>query len=134
VNLDISSTFNFGNTDALRHFMLDHRFVHELESVALKSKFNAQQSTFGLGSSVAEAEWAELMRGDPGHGQAPPALRDWLLLHAEMHVQAYTLLGQSPTFAPDLSVVDFSVPGQFYDWMYAHQQMHDWEQSQLGLQ
>lgn len=133
MNLDLSSTFNFGDSDALRHFMLDHRFVHEAESVAFRAKFGAQQSTFGLGGAQALDEWIELMQGEHGHGRPPPALDDWLKIHAFMHIQAYTLLGQSPTFAPDLSVVDFSVPQQFYDWMYSHQQMHDWEQSQLGL-
>jgi hypothetical protein len=63
----------------------------------------------------------------------PPALRDWLKLHADMHTQSYALIAGAGTVAPDLSVADFSRAESFNDWMFVHQSMHDFEQQQLGL-
>lgn len=132
MTLDFVSQMPFGNTLALRDFMLVHRFVHDAESKALTEKYGVVAGTFGLGSGSAEAAWAELMQGGEKK-PTPAALSDWLQYHADMHNQAYSLLGSSAGVAPDLSVVDFSSAEQFYDWMQAHQEMHDFEQSALGI-
>jgi hypothetical protein len=132
MNLDLVSSFPFGDGTALRAFLLIHRFVHGAEAAALTARFNVPSSTFGIGGSQAEEAWIEMMQA--GERRATPApLKDWLQLHADLHVQAYSLLGSAPSTAPDLSVVDFSSPEEFYDWMQAHQEIHDYEMAQLGL-
>jgi hypothetical protein len=131
VNLDLSSTFNFGDDRGLRTFLLDHRFVHEQTSNALALKLGGSYSTVALDSALSEEAWVELMRRR--QGPVPQALQDWLELHAQIHNQTYELLSGQGTVAPDLSVVDFGKPLEFYDWMYVHSQMHDFEQSSLGL-
>ena len=132
MNLDAASVFSFGDTLALKSFLLLHRFVHTAEATALTAKFVVPCSTFGLGGSLAEEAWGELMSAGERR-PTPPPLKDWLQLHAQLHVQAYTLLGSAPSTAPDLSEVDFSSPEEFYDWMQAHQDMHDYEMAALGL-
>lgn len=132
MNIDVVSTFDFGNAEALRDFLLVHRFVHEAEAAAFQAQFGVAQGIFGLSGAAAEEAWAAMMQAGE-RVATPPALQDWLQLHATMHVEAYSLLGSSPQTAPDLSQVDFSSPEDFYDWMSAHQEMHDFEQQALGL-
>jgi hypothetical protein len=133
VNIDLAATTGFNDRSGFFNFMLVHRFVHEQAAAAISAKFGVPFSTFGLSSRLAEEAVAELMaQGKPGQ-RAPAGLQDWLKVHADIHVQSYTLLGQSPTVAPDLSQVDFGSSDQYYDWMYVHQQMHDFEYQQLGL-
>ena len=131
MNLDAASNFSFGDRAALQQFFMAHRFVHEQEATALTAKYRVPQSTFGVSSSAAEEAWASAMRDQDAEAAKSPALTDWLQLHATIHNQTYFLLTGSD--APDLSTVDFSDPGQFYQWMYAHQTMHDYEQSTLQL-
>lgn len=133
MNIDLASTFEFGNVPALRDFLLVHRFVHDATAKALTAKYQVVASTFGISGESAENEWAALMRSQQRGQPVPAGLQVWLELHAQIHINTYALLGQNPTTAPDLSVVDFSSPEQFYDWLYVHQQMHDFEQSSLGL-
>jgi hypothetical protein len=121
----------FGDAAGLKDFFLVHRFVHDQTAAALAKQVNRSVSTFGLSSSAAEEAWAMLMR--EGSGSIPLALTDWLKFHADIHTTTYTLLGQPGTVAPDLSVADFSQAQGFNDWMFVHQQMHDFESSQLGL-
>lgn len=136
MNIDLSANTGFNDRDGLKNFLLVHRFVHEAEATALQAKFGVQCSTFGIDSQIAEDAWLEAMSlGAQGQKQAnvPPALQDWLNVHADIHNQSYTLLGQTPTVAPDLSMADFSSAAGFYDWMFVHQEMHDFEYQQLGL-
>jgi hypothetical protein len=131
MNIDLVSTLDFSDTDGLLHFLNDHRFVHDQESTYLTAQFGGQFPTFGLFSSIAEDNWIQLMR--TRQGPVPRALQDWLQIHASIHNQTYQAIAGEGTVAPDLSVVDFSKPDQFYDWMYVHQQMHDYEQQFLGF-
>ena len=133
MNLDLASQLAFGDLEGLRNFLLLHRVVHDQEAAALTAKFHSPVSTFGVMDEAAEAEWARLMRSKPGT-KASLALVNWLYLHAQIHNQSYALLNGATTVAPDLSQVDFSSASQFNDWMYVHQQMHDFEQSSLGIQ
>jgi len=132
MNIDLFASAEFKDEQAIRAFILAHEFVHLETANALTAKYGVTVSTFGLESPFAEEEWIKSMNSDPGSG-TPAALRDWLNFHAYMHTQTYSLLGQNPTVAPDLSVVDFSSEEQFYDWMYVHMEMHDFEYSSLGL-
>jgi len=131
MNLDIASTFVFGDTASLRQFMLDHNTVHLQTSGALTKKFGGAYSTVGLIDAQAEDAWAEVMERE--EGPMPDSLNGWLELHNLMHNQTYQLLNGVGATAPDLSLVDFSKPEQFYIWMFVHQQMHDYEQQTLGL-
>ena len=132
MRLDLSSTFDFGDAVGLRCFLLDHGFAHIQTSQALTAKYGGTYTTFGVQrAAAAEDNWVEMMatrRGPPDQ-----AMIDWLALHAYIHQETYQTIGGNGTVAPDLSVVDFSSPIQFYDWMYAHQQMHDYEQGALGI-
>jgi hypothetical protein len=130
MNLDLFANFEHGDAQGLAQFMMAHRFIHNQESEALTAQFGASISTFGLTSAAAEQEWIDLMQNGKGPSTA---LQDWLKFHADMHVKAYTLLGQSATAAPDLSEVNFASEDQFYEWMLAHQSAHDFEQNSLGL-
>jgi hypothetical protein len=131
--IDLAATTGFGDESGLKNFFLVHRFIHDQTAAALTAKFNIAASSFGIFDSNAETEWLKVMK-EAKPGQRPPqALSNWLKVHADIHVATYGLLGQSPTTAPDLSLVDFGDQEQFYDWMYAHQQMHDFEQASLGL-
>lgn len=132
MNIDLASTLAFGDIDGFRNFFLVHRIVHDEEAAAFGAKLNVTTSTFGVQDSSAEEAWSHLMKSRPGT-KSPQSLINWLYLHAQIHIQAYDLLGGTPTAAPDLSQVDFSSPDQFYDWMYVHQQMHDYEQQTLGI-
>lgn len=131
MNLDLSSSFNYGDDSGLRTFLLDHRMVHEQTAAALSQKYGGSFSTFGLASSIAEEAWIEVMRNK--RGPNPQSLQDWLRVHAFIHDITYQTLAGTGTVAPDLSVVDFGSQEQFYDWMYVHQTMHDFEQQTLGL-
>jgi hypothetical protein len=136
MNIDLSAQTQFNDAMGLKSFFLVHQFVHDQEAGALTAKYQIPISTFGISSQAAEEAWGEIMRqGAAGEkvGKVPQALRDWLKYHADMHTQAYTLLGSSPTVAPDLSVADFSMQQSFDDWMFVHQAMHDFEYQQLGL-
>jgi len=131
MNLDIASTLNFGDEGGLRHFFLDHYTVHLQTANALSVKYSAPFSTIGLMDVLSEDAWVGLTTGRLK--QTTPALRDWLILHATIHDTTEQQIVSVGLYAPDLSVVDFSQPGQFYDWMYVHQEMHDYEQQALGL-
>jgi len=136
MNIDLFSATEFGDVQGIRAFLLAHRFVHDQTSIALNKKYGVTASTFGISGETAEDAWIDLMKkgkqGETG-GLTPDSLRNWLQIHADIHNQSYSLLAGTPTVAPDLSVVDFSDAQQFYDWMFVHQQMHDYEQGQLGL-
>jgi len=130
MNLDLSSTFQFGDARALSFFMFDHRFVHEQTAAALSAKTGQSISTFGVSSPAAEAEWAYAMETGERGGQA---LADWLHFHADIHNSTYQFINGTGTFPPDLSQADFTRPQTFYDWIYVHQQIHDYEQAVLGI-
>jgi hypothetical protein len=131
--IDLAATTGFGDDSGMKNFFLVHRFVHDATAAALTEKFGVNASSFGVSDASASGEWLSLMKqGKPGT-RPPPALAGWLKLHADIHVATYALLGQTATTAPDLSLVDFGDKEQFYDWMYVHQQMHDFEQASLGL-
>jgi hypothetical protein len=131
VNLDLASTFDFGNETALKTFFFDHRVVHEETATALTNTYGGAFSTFGIASPIAEGQWLEAMRSRKG--PMLPALQDWLRFHAQIHNTTYMRLAGTGTLAPDLSIVDFSKEDQFYDWIYVHQEMHDFEQDTLGI-
>ena len=131
MNLDLASIVQFGDVAALRQFLLDHRAVHDQTAAALAQKYGNSFSTAGLDNVLAEDAWGALMR--ERQGLTPQTLKDWLLLHAQIHVTTYQQLTGPSVQPPDLSVVDFAQPEQFYIWMYDHSLMHDFEQSSLGL-
>jgi hypothetical protein len=133
MNIDLSATINFNDRLGLQNFLLVHRYVHDATAAALTARFHQPASSFGLGSVVAEEAWSKLMAEGKTPAKVPAALQDWLNTHYHIHTNTYALLGQTPTTAPDLSVVDFSSSDQFYDWMFVHQEMHDFEYQQLGL-
>jgi hypothetical protein len=131
MRIDLSSSIVFGDPVGLRAFLMDHVFVHEQESQALQALTGETFSTIGLLSQQADDAWVGLM--ERRQRPTPQPLTDWLQLHALMHDQIYEAIAGEGTVAPDLSVVDFSQEAQFYDWMFAHQSMHDYEQGILGL-
>jgi hypothetical protein len=131
--IDLSATTSFGDDSGMKNFFLVHRFIHDQTAAALSAKFHVASSSFGIYDSLADEAWLALMKNGKAGTRPPPALAGWLKIHADIHVANYTLLGQTPTTAPDLSLVDFGDQEQFYDWMFVHSQMHDFEQSSLGL-
>jgi hypothetical protein len=133
MNIDLSATTGFGDESGMKNFFLVHRFIHDQTAAALTAKFHVAASSFGIFDSKADDEWLNLMKNAKPGTTPPPSLRNWLKIHADIHVATYTLLGQTPTTAPDLSLVDFGDQEQFYDWMFVHQSMHDFEQASLGL-
>jgi hypothetical protein len=131
--IDLAASTGFSDQSGMRNFFLVHRFVHDQTAAALTAKFSVPQSSFGITDEIAEREWLKVM-ADAKPGQpVPAALQTWLKVHSDIHIATFSLLGQTPTGAPDLSTVDFGSQQEFYDWMYAHQNMHDFEQSALGL-
>lgn len=131
MNLEVASVFVYGDTGALRQFMLDHNTVHQQTSTALTKKYGGVFSTIGLMDQLAEDAWAEIM--ERGKGPTPSALEGWLELHNLMHTQTYQQINGVGATAPDLALIDFSKPEQFAVWMLAHQELHDYEQSVLGI-
>lgn len=131
MSIDLDSQFPFGDEEGLKNFFLVHRFSHESYETKLQTLYGASFLTLGLSSEAAEEAWAALMRDKKG----PPApeVLDWLQMHAALHTAEYALIGGSGNIPPDLSIVDFSDERQFYDWMQAHQEMHDYTDSQLGV-
>jgi hypothetical protein len=132
MNLDAASQTPFGDADGLRQFMLDHKFVHEQTAAAISSTQGISFGTYGVGSEAAEEEWVAMMQAGKRQ-RSPPALTDWLQLHSNIHQAEFSALNQPVLAQVDLSEVDFSSPTQFYDWMYAHQVIHDQVQQILGL-
>jgi len=132
MNLDLASIISHGDKAALQDFFLVHRFVHDSEADAISAQLGIPFPTFGVADSSAEEAWVETMRAEKGQ-PPPPALSNWLALHAQIHQAAYAAIGGTANLAPDLSVADFAAPEQFYDWLYVHQTMHDYEQSSLGV-
>jgi hypothetical protein len=133
MNIDLDSQFQFGDAAGLKMFMLTHKFVHDQIALFAQAKYGSSFSGYGLMSPFAEAAWEELMKGERTEN-IPPALQDWLQLHAILHDEEYALIvGVSSIGQPDLSLVNFSDQQQFYDWMYVHQQLHDIEQGILGF-
>jgi hypothetical protein len=132
MNIDLFASTVFGDAQGLASFFLAHRFIHDATAKALTAQFGSAASTFGLSSGTAERAWAELMQGEAGT-PPPDALKDWLKYHADIHSESYTLIAGTGTVAPDLSLADFSQEQGFADWMFVHQQMHDFEYQQLGL-
>ena len=131
--IDLAATVGFKDLSGMRNFFLVHRFVHDAEAQALTQRYAVPASSFGISDQSAEEVWLNLMQQGKPRQPMPKSLTNWLRNHADIHIANYTLLGQTPTAAPDLSQVDFGSQEEFYDWMYAHQQMHDFEQSSLGL-
>lgn len=134
MNIDLASATEYGDAQGLRQFMLDHRFVHAQTAFAVVTQFNVSLPSIGLSSSAAEDAWIALMEaGQRGEHQVTPlALTDWLNLHSQLHQYEYEVIAPSIS-APDLSTVDFSKADQFYDWMQAHQQIHDSISQALGI-
>jgi hypothetical protein len=122
MNIDFVSQMTFGDERALHDFLLVHRFVHAAVGAALQQRGASGLASATIDSDAAATDWVALM-----HGEAPPsgahALADWLQLHANLHQAEYDALRAGQ--APDLGSVDFSNPGQFYEWMAAHQAVHD---------
>lgn len=134
MNIDLVSSLNFNDANALRDFMLVHRLVHDETAAKLTSVYGVPQSSFGISSRAMEDAWIELMNGSSQRGTTPFTVRDWLNNHNQIHFNTFLLLGGQPSGATDLSVVDFSSAEQFYDWMSVHQEVHDFEYASLGLQ
>lgn len=131
--IDLAATTTFGDDQGMKNFFFVHRFVHDATAQALTARFGVNASSFGIVDSLAEDAWLKLMRDKKPGQKIPNSLLGWLKIHSDMHIATYTLLGQTPTTAPDLSQVDFGSEDQFYDWMFVHQEMHDFEQQSLGL-
>jgi hypothetical protein len=130
VRIDLSATMNFGDNDALQHFFLDHRLIHEQEARAITTRTGQVHSTFGVFDALAEESWLALNSRQTREPSRP--LLNWLILHSSVHQNLVAALAGAD-IQTDLSIVDFSDADQFYDWMYVHQQYHDFEQQQLGL-
>jgi hypothetical protein len=133
VIIDLSATTSFADESGINNFFLVHRFIHDQTATALTQRFGVSASSFGVFDTSAQAEWIDLMKKKEPGTRPPQALAVWLKVHSDIHIATYGLLGQTPTTAPDLSIVDFGSEEQYYDWMYVHQQMHDFEQASLGL-
>jgi hypothetical protein len=131
VNLNIASTMNFGDDNALRHFFLDHYMVHLDTARAVSAKQGTAYGTIGLQDTLAEDAWIALMREETQ--VTADALHNWLILHNSIHQGTDAVITPGGLDAPDLSVVNFAKQDQFYDWMYVHQELHNFEQQALGL-
>jgi hypothetical protein len=132
MNLDLVSNLPFNDARALSDFMLVHRLVHLETANALSQQFKVPASTVGIEAQAAEDAWIRLM-ADKKAPKNPTALRTWLDLHQQIHLATYELLGGDQSSSPDLSQVDFSNESEFYDWLQVHQEVHDYEQSTLGI-
>lgn len=57
--------------------------------------------------------------------------RDWLLNHMQEHQSIFAKLGL--TGLPDLATVDLKKEGEFVDWMFQHQLIHEQINSALSI-
>jgi hypothetical protein len=125
MNIDIFSQVDFGDAEGLRGFFLAHRFTHAQTALALAVAGSGVTPGGGLWGQLYEDSWIEQMRATLREEpiEVPPAVRDWLNQHAQLHQDEYSALSIGDV--PDLSNVNFGSPSQFYDWMDAHRQVHD---------
>jgi hypothetical protein len=130
MNLDVVATINHGDIEGFKQFFLTHLQIHEIESQAAQKRFGLGFSTFGIDSPAAQEAWALAMTEKEEPLQR--TLLDWLYWHQAVHARVYQAI-VGATGDLDLSVVDFRDAGQFYSWMFAHQQLHDYEQQSLGV-
>lgn len=132
MNIDYYGIFNFGDEEALKSFVLAHRFTHEAESQAIAAQFGGSINTYDVGSLQIIEPWIAMMRG--AIQGMPEELGDWLDLHNANHIAMEAFLPASNLgISADLSRTDFSDPEQMQEWLFAHQQMHQYEQQQLGI-
>lgn len=129
MNIDFVSQMAFGDTQALKDFALVHRFVHSANCAAIQRKGLGATPAALVDATPAMDAWAALMRHDENVDAQP--LVDWLQLHGNLHQAEYDAIGAGE--APDLTSVDFRSPEQFYDWMAAHQAIHDQVGQILGV-
>ena len=60
----------------------------------------------------------------------PKETRDWLNDHWQRHRDECSTLGIA---VPDLSIVDFTKEDQYEDWMLLHGNLHEQQNSKLGI-
>ena len=120
MNIDVQSQMQYGDEGALRDLFLVHSLVHDEYAKAIATKRGTPTPTGGMRSNYALDEWAAVMRKEIPAGAA--ILADWLQLHNNLHQAEYEALGFG--LSPDLSEPDFTDESQFYDWMFAHNQIH----------
>jgi len=133
MNMDLYGYFAYGDDVGVSTFALAHRFAHEQEAQAIATKFPGQViQTFNVGAEEIVGPWQQMM-ADPD-APIPQGMFDWLISHNTNHTEMLALLPANATLVQvDLSIVDFRDPDQMYEWMFLHQQMHDYEQSALGI-
>lgn len=129
MDIAIQSQMLFGDSQSLFDFFLVHRLLHDQYAAAIVAKGGATPPLGGLSSTIAVEHWAAAMKPD-GRGDSP-VLLDWLRLHQNIHQAEYALLGFGQI--PDLEDIDFSKEGQFYDWMFAHADIHLITSQALGV-
>ena len=123
MNINLVSGMPFGDEQALLDFAFVHRLVHRAVGSALQAAGKGATPNATIDSDAAMRVWGALMRGDDVTPAQARPLVDWLQLHANLHQAEYDVLALGPV--PDLSVVDFRDERQFYDWMFAHNIIHD---------
>jgi len=132
VAFDLASTMRFADSDGLREFSLAHRFAHQQIAGAISSAYSVAVPGFDVGDERAHKAW-ELVMLKPKEipPQAQELIKDWLLLHQNLHQAEYDALGLGPAY--DFSTVDFADANAFQNWMLQHQQAHDIEADALGI-
>jgi hypothetical protein len=132
MNIDFYGLFNFGDEDAVKYFVLAHQFTHDAEARAAKEQYGQTLTSYDVGGISIVNPWIMQMRREVQG--IPPAMADWLESHNNFHQNLLLLLPQSSGMpATDLSLVNFSVPWQMYEWLTLHQYLHAYEQQQLGI-
>lgn len=131
MNIDFYGLFNYGDEDGVKIFALAHQLTHDAESAAFAAQ-GIQVGDYEVGSQEVVQPWINAMR-NPEEPQ-DPGLWLWLQMHNQAHQQMLANLPIAQSIGGvDLSMVDFRDPDQMYQWLTMHQQIHDYEQQQLGI-
>ena len=122
----------YGDRTSLLDFSLVHRLAHAQIDGVIASRGLGSMPDPTLDSGRVMEVWAQLMAPEAALStEAQRPLTDWLQLHANLHEAEYLALKLGD--APELSIVDFSNEKQFYDWMFAHAEVHDTLNQATGL-
>lgn len=130
--LDLVSTMQYGDANALRTFFNTHNIVHQLYASKIVTA-SVAVPLFDVSDQGALDDFVRMMALVQREEEAAQGdrINNWLGMHMELHRGEMASLGLGDPV--DISSVDFRKPTQFYDWLLTHQQMHDAQDAALGL-
>jgi len=114
----------FGDTEGLTQFFFAHRLNHIAIDHAIITNSLGNPANSTIDSQEALNSWIKQMnKPDETEDKTASILFDWLTWHDNLHQAEYNAFGLGES--PSINQFDTKNPGDFYNWMYLHAQMHE---------